>query len=410
MSSTTFDTRGGESWADVARAVYGSEGRAQSIALANPGLSAPLPPGERLQVPVRADAPPSAQDAEGLDEVAVRIDGRRFRWWETVTVRRAIDEVDTVELSAPFEPDRAEFRSAFRPLAYRGIDVAVGGDAIFTGTALTVAPSSTPEARTVTAGGYSLPGVLVDCTASGETPSLEFIGLTLRDIAEELAEPFGLGVSFEDGADPGPAFFDVSIGAAQAVMPFLAELAQQRGLVIGSNRAGDIVFRQSVRPGEPVAVLGSEHAGPVRSVTPQFRPQQYYSHITGTEPEIIGMPGGRVTIRNRRLDAIRPYTFTVPDTQEDDLETATRAKIGRMFGDAASWTVELTTWRDPAGELWKPNTTVKLHWPSAMIYQPYEFLIRAVELRATANRREASLELVLPGAYRGDIPEALPWD
>lgn len=408
--STTFETRGGESWADVARAVYGSERGERGIALANPGLAEPLPPGERLQIPTRVETPEVLTDAAELDEVAVRINGRRFRWWESVTLRRAADSVDTFELSAPFEPDESEFRENFRPLAYQGVSVAIGGEPFFNGTMLAVAPSSTAEARTVTAAGYSLPGVLEDCTASGDTPSLEFIGLNLREIAEELLDPFGLRVVFEDGAEPGMAFLDVSIGAGQAVMPFLAQLAQQRALVIGSNRAGDLVFRQSAQPGNPVAVFTPDQPGPVRTVTPQFRPQQYYSHITGMEPEIIGITGGRVTIRNRRLDAIRPHVFNVPDTQDTDLETAVQAKVGRMFGDVAAFTVGVTTWRDPSGALWRPNTTVQLHWPGAMIYRPYEFLIRAVELEAVGDRRAASLELVMPGAYRGEVPENLPWD
>ena len=411
MSFTTFEARGGESWAAVARSVYGTDTGSRRIAQANPGLSEPLPAGVRVQVPPRDGDPrplPRTGDG-GPEEVEVRIAGERFRWWESVTIRRSIDNVDELSLSAPFEPDRPEFRRAFRPFSYSACAVAIGGDLVFSGTMLAVNPAATPDGVSVAAGAYSFPGVLADCTPSPEAESLEFLDLNLDQITRELLEPFGLRVAFEGAAVPGPRFADVSISVAEPVLPFLARLAKQRGLVIGSDPAGRLVYRQSVQTGAPVAVLRASERGPVTSVTPTFRPRQYFSHLTGLEPEIIGTEGGRFTVRNERLDAIRPHAFSVPDTEEGGAEAATRAKAGRMFGDAAAYAVELDTWRDPAGRLWAPNTTVELDWPSAMIYGRYEFLVRSVELRATGSERSATLALVLPGAYSGEIPGRLPW-
>lgn len=408
---TTFKTRGGESWADVARNVHGSPAGARAIALANPGASEPLPAGLRVLVPPQ-DGEPRAlplTGGGGPDEVEVRIDGERFRFWESVTIRRALDSVDTFSLSAPFEPDRPEFRRAFRPLSFQPLTVAVDGEPLFSGTLLAVTPASTQDGRSVAVGGYSLPGVLGDCTASAETPSLEFFGATVTEIARELVEPFGLRVALERGAFAGERFADVSLSASEPVMPFLARLAQQRNLVIGSDVAGRLVFRRSVQPGRPVAVFTQGEPGPVLSVSPAFQPQQYFSHLTGIEPEIIGIPSGRHTVRNARLDVVRPFTFSVPDTEEGGLEEAAQAKAGRMFGDAVRYSVRLNTWKDPRGELWKPNTTLVLDWPDAMVYRRFEFLVRAVELDATASERSATLELTLPGAYSGEIPEELPW-
>lgn len=411
MSFTTFETRGGESWAEVARSVYGSDTGARRIAHANPGLSEPLPAGVVVQVPPR-DGEPRALPRTGEggpDEVEVRIAGERFRWWESVTIRRSLDNVDEFSVNAPFEPDRPEFRRAFRPLSYQATTVAVGGEPLFSGTLLAVNPSSTADGRTVAAGAYSLPGVLADCSPSPESDSLEFLELDLGQIARELLGPFGLRVEFEGDASPGSIFSDVSMSVGQPVLPFLAQLAKQRGLVIGSDESGRLVFRQSAQPGQPVAVLTESQPGPVLSIAPAFKPRQYFSHLTGLEPEIIGGDTERVTVRNERLDAVRPHAFTVQDTEEGGVGVAVRAKAGRMFGDAVTYTVELNTWRDPSGALWVPNTTLILDWPGAMIYGRYEFLVRSVELRATSSRRVATLELVLPGAYRGEIPGRLPW-
>ena len=81
-----------------------------------------------------------------------------------------------------------------------------------------------------------------------------------------------------------------------------------------------------------------------------------------------------------------------------------------MFGAMASYSVALSTWRDPAGNLWAPNTTLKLQAPGAMIYNSYEFIVRSVEFSKDSTSETARLNLVLPGAFSGQIPEALPWD
>lgn len=39
------------------------------------------------------------------NETAIRIAGRRFRFWTDVEITRAIDALSTVTFSAPFEPD-----------------------------------------------------------------------------------------------------------------------------------------------------------------------------------------------------------------------------------------------------------------------------------------------------------------
>ena len=106
----------------------------------------------------------------------------------------------------------------------------------------------------------------------------------------------------------------------------------------------------------------------------------------------------------------RPFAFDVPDTVDADLKTATEAKAGRMFGNVSLYSVQVDTWRDPLGELWKPNTTLTLLAPDAMVYNEFEFIIRSVRYERNEASEIATLELALPGSFSGKIPEALPWD
>ena len=155
----------------------------------------------------------------------------------------------------------------------------------------------------------------------------------------------------------------------------------------------------------------AEGSPPLVSVTPNFKPGAYFSHITGIRPSKSGSRGSQFTAKNERLDGIlRPHTFTAGDVKGGELEDAVRAKLGRMFANIATYSAVVVGWRDDNGDLLEENKTIKLTAPSAMIYQPYEFLIRNLDLRQGPDVEYAVLNLVLPGVFSGEIPGRFPWD
>ena len=401
----------GDTFEAISRKVYGTEAGVDLLQSANPGVSEPLSAGTSLVTPVDPAAPARFQQdgpANSPDEVAIKIAGERFRFWESVTIERQADGLATVDFTAPFEADNQKFRQIFRPLSYQTVEITVGGEPFFSGVMLSPLPDLKPDRRTVSVSCYSLPGVLQDCTAAASSYPIEFDGYNFQQIAQALIRPFGLSVEF--AADPGPAFERVALEPDQKVWGFLVKLAQQRNLILSDTPSGALRVGQSGETGHPVAILRQGEA-PLGEVAPNFRPQQYYSHVTGLQPAMTGVDGSQFTVKNGLLpDAVRPFTFKGDDTTPGDIKAAVEAKAGRMVAGSASYSVPVAAWRDPTGRLWTPNTTIKLLAPGAMIYTPYEFLIRKVTLNATADRRDAVLGLVLPGVFSGVLPESLPWD
>lgn len=408
--STTYRTVAGDTFATVARKTYGTEKEATRLAKANPGTDEPIPSGTVLFVPQQDVFAPSTS-SENADEVAVFIDGERFRFWETVTITRSLDTFDTIELSAPFEAGNASFRQTFRPLSYKPLSVTVGGSPLFTGTMVGVEPSLSSKQKTVVVTGYALPGVLNDCTppaASFGAYQLEYNQQTLEQIAADIISPFGLTV--ESTGETGTPFERVSCGTGKTVLAFLTELARQRGRVLSNTELGALLVRTAAGAGQPVAQL-RQGEPPLLTAKPTFDAQQYYSHITGIEPVVLGLSGSQFTVKNDRLtQAVRPHTFDASDTQDATVKTVVEAKAGRMFANAVTYECTASTWRDSGGQLWRPNTTLGLDAPDAMVYNGYEFLVRSVQFSATRTNRTAALGLVLPGAFNNEAPEALPWD
>lgn len=409
--STTYKTATGDTFESIARKQYGTETQAQRIAQANPGLTQPLPEGLEINTPVIPSAPKNTQQrgaANNEQEVALLIDGQRFRYWSDIVITRSIDAVDVVEFSAPFDVDAPGFKNTFRPYSFREVVITVGGEPLFTGTLIDVNPVIDPASKTIAVSCYSLPGVLGDCTAPASAFPLEYNNQGLKDIAAAQAGPFGIDVQLD--GDQGALFERVASEPEKPVLSFLIELAQQRNFIISSTPKGALLFAQSNPAGSPVAIL-RQGESPLISVTPAFTPQQYYSHITGIHPIALGTEGSQFTVKNPRLLGVtRPLTFTAKDAKVGDVKQAVEAKAGRMFGNMVVYTADVATWRTPSGELWAPNTTIKLIAPDAMIYNEYSFIVRNVQFVKNGSEETATLTLVMPGSFSGEIPESLPWD
>lgn len=406
MSSIT--ARSGDTFESISRRTFGTETKAQALRRANPSVSEPIAEGATVTVPVIPGAPKDKANTIEGDGIGVIVDGAQFTAWTDVSLTLSIDKPPALSMTSPWLPGSEEMRRVFRPFSFQPISVSIGDDAVFTGTMLTPAPASTPGGHVISVSAYGLTGTPYDCTAPASAYPLEFDNLTLDAIAGQLLAPFGVAVEFT--ADAGAPFERVSMQPAEAVMGFLAGLAKQRNLVIGETPKGAAQFRQSATAGAPVAIL-EDAKPPVTGVAPSFNAQGVFSDITALAPATPGLEGAQATAKNTRLEGVvRPHTFTASDTTAENLDTAAAAKLGRMYANAVSWSVQVPAWRGPSGDIWQPNTTVKLTAPNAMIYNRTEFLIKEVRLQADENGRSANLLIVLPGAYSGEVPEALPWE
>jgi prophage tail gpP-like protein len=258
---------------------------------------------------------------------------------------------------------------------------------------------------------------------TGEQTHFETRGLRLRQIAEMLCEPFGIGVRLDARASaalgqptPSPRDLDrvfpkVKLEPGGKIWDFLTSLAKQIGLVLADDAEGNLLLRKSVPVGGalPVAKL-EEGRPPLMSVTPTFRPQDYFSDVTVIAKKTRQHGASRWTAINPFLRSIvRPMTTTCDDIAQADVKATAEDQLARMLAKCASWDVELPTAVDPQGNLYQPNTLVQLRAPGAMIFGFHDFLIRSVVMREDKDGTTCKLGLVLPGAFTGQMPPLLPW-
>jgi prophage tail gpP-like protein/phage tail protein X len=419
-----YSAQAGDTFAAVARKVYGSEGFAGRVRTANPGLTEPLPAGAQVLTPGAPEVAQVSQwSASSPTECAAVIDGQRFRYWTSAAFTQAVDSIDTLELVCPFDPNEPAHRQFFKPFKFQSVQFLVGGQVVFTGVSLGASPNIEPDGVGVSLKAYASCGVLQDCTLPISALPMEFDGLNFRQIAERVAAHFGISVTVD--GDPGAVFEDdgkVSLQASDPVLNFLSSLAAQRNYVLTSKPDGGLWARQFVSPDGQTDTLIKTQApaqlaarlvqgqSPLVSVSAEFNPQQFYSHITALEYADVETGGAAFTARNTLCPTLRPLNFAVQDAEEAGVKTAALAKLGRMYAGMATYRVTVATWLDAKGQRWAPGAAVSLHAPGAMVYAPYTLMIRAVDFLRDSTSETATLELVLPVAFTGAQPERLPWD
>ena len=397
-----YSAKSGDTFERVSRIIYGFESNSGLIATANPGVSDPIPEGTPLTIPRNSKALAN-RPAGSSEEVSIEIEGVRYRFWTRAVINLSIDQIATVAFSAPFDSESKSFRKTFSQLSYKPLDLFIGGEQIFSGTMMSISPAITPSSKTIEVSGYAKSGVLNDCTIPLGA-DVEFNDQGLSAIAKALLKPFGIEAKFDD--DEGAIFDVVAIEPDETIMPFLIKLAKQRGLVVTSSKDGGLVFLKSKINGRPVASF-KQGASPLISVTSNIDPQSYYSHISA----IDSAGGGEeyTEINPLLTGVLRPSTAVAGDTEGAGVKEAAQSRAARMFAESASYSVELSTWRDSLGNLWKPNTIVKLIAQDAMIYDHYNFLIKSISFSRDASSETATLKLVIPEAYSGLMPRKVPW-
>lgn len=396
-----------DTFASIARRVYGDDQLESVLKKANPGAT--LEPGSTIIV---VDLPgqdifPKAQNRSSVtDAVSVLIGGQSFVHWTSLSIDMSIDSPGVVNLTAPFDPENKALRALFRPFSYESIRIFINNSLLFTGFLLPPQVSLNKE-RVISVTCYARPAVLNDCTVPISALPVEFNKVSLEDITKTLIEPFGLTSVFLN--PPNESFSRQAIAIDEKILPFLVDLSKQAGLIFRSGADGSLEFFKPSSVGTSDIFFESGVA-PVLDARVDFAPQEYYSHITGVHSGKPEKPGGTYTLKNPHLNTVRPFTFIAGDVGSGGIQEAVKVKMSRMFGNAVKYTLEIVGWRGPNGEILEPGCLVSLLAPDIMIYIETQFIISSITFRQDQQEQVASLTLVLPESYSGEVPAILPWD
>jgi prophage tail gpP-like protein len=284
------------------------------------------------------------------------------------------------------------------------------GELQFNGYLLTPDPELQAEAAEITLQGYPLCGILNDCTFPPSKYPLGYYNVTLQNIADSAAAAYGITVVCKDG--PGAPFAEVTVEPTEKVLSFLLKLAQQRKFLFTNDENGRLVFYKAAK--QSAFAQFKQGKLPLLSVAARFNAQGFYSHITGHAKSDTLQKALSYTYENKYLinkGVSRHETILVDDAETlADLENAVKAHAGRMFAGCISYSLKCAGHLNDTGKLFKKGMTVCVEAPGAMITRQTNFTARNIKLTRDETGKTAELELVLPGSFTEETPEALLWE
>ena len=338
------------------------------------------------------------------DEIRLIVNGKTFKNWSGVTITQALDQAaDAFSVEAPFDPERAELRQAFRPFGYQPVQVYLDDDLVLTGIIDKVEPKLSSDNRTLTVSGRSLAGKIIDCSIDGP---LEYNFKFLADLAIHLCSPFGITVQWPNNRPIEGA----RATYGQTVYELLNSLAAPANLFLHSNPDGELVIfwgRELLNIASSASLVEGE--SPLLSVTASFDNSQRFSKYKaatqyGGESNIEGIANDSGVPINR------PHLVIVGDADADPGQTASRQRT-KAIASAVAVSASITGWRNSNGQLWKKGQAVTLKAPSVMLYKEAKYSIVGATMRIdTSKGKVTDLRLMLPEILGGEIPQVVPWE
>jgi len=338
------------------------------------------------------------------EAVKLIIDGQVNEGWESVSIEQNLNAICagfglTVTETWPGQPERR----IIAPGA--AFDLYIGDERLITGWLDEPVRDMDDRGQTITVTGRDRTSDLIDCSAVHKPGSWR--NQKLEKIATDLLSPFGLTVKAE--ASTGPAFAHFALDQGETVADALTRLARLRGLLVGSDRQGNLILHQpSPKRVNTALVLGQN----LKTLRVSDSAAERFSHII-----VKGQQQGGDTVaakdaaspkgeaRDPGMTRYRPLII-ISDDQSTVAGLKARAQWEVTARSARAQSVEATVkgWRDDDGNLWTPGALVPVRAARANVEA--ELMIAGVRFELGSETTTA-LTLVRPEAFSLEpLPEA----
>lgn len=338
-----------------------------------------------------------------------RIRNYKITFFNDFTLSLKYDSVGSAfSFTFKFNPKNPEHKEVMCIGHYHLCKVTHNGETLLTGYILSQDFNSSPVPEMVTISGYSLPGVLEDCEIPTKLYPLQSDGLSLRNIAQKLIQPFGLQLVVDSSvASLVDSTFNTSTATdSQTVKSYLSELASQKNVVISHDEFGRLLFTKAKTNLQPVLDFNVPQNGiPATSMKLSYNGQAMHSHITvQKQASSDGGNAAEYTIRNPFVinSVYRPKTMSQNSGDDNDTEKAAKTALSAELKNI-KLTINTDRWIVD-GKILKPNNTITVTNPQCYLYNKSTWFIESIDYKGDEKINTAVLNCVLPCVYDGSTP------
>lgn len=337
-----------------------------------------------------------------------RIRNRKVDFFNTFNLNLQYDSVaSSFGFSFYFNPDNKEHVEMACIGHNHLVRVEHNGELLLTGFLLSQGFTDAPVKSLCKFGGYSLTGVLEDCQIPTSIYPLQSDGLTLRQIATKLLNPFKIGLKTANGVNIDSVFKTTTADETQTIKDYLTELATQKNIIITHDSEGNLLFTQALKKQTPILDFFPGQPGST-DMNLTFNGQAMHSHITVVkQASMDGGNAGQYTIRNPYVPFVyRPKVMNQTSGTDNDTQSAAKNALAAELKNL-KLVINTDRWTDANGKIIKPNNIITVLNPEIYLFKKTKWFVESVNFVGDNENLTASITCVLPEVYNGEHPEYL---
>jgi len=371
------------------------------------------------------------------------VGGEEYSGWKTLRVTRGLERCVSdfeVTVSERWGVDE----EIWQILPGEALEIKFEDETVLTGYVDAYRPSYDAGSHDVRLSGRSKTCDFVD--SSVLVDGGQFTGMTVGEIATELAKPFNLEVVVETDGPPEP---EVQVQQGETCFALVERLSRLQELLVTDDAAGRLVlcragsgqatalrhgrniksasadldnsqrFSEYIvkaqRPGNNKRAADDAVSGGdsipweptlqqlrnIPNICDRYRQRMALLRRSGgkTNPKALTQIGAAV--RDEGVTRYRPHLI-VAEAQADDAHAQKRAEweMRRRLARAIRATIQVNGWRQQDGRLWTTNEMVEVSAPWLAL--DHELIIAQVQYSFDDGGEMTGLELTLPDAF---LPE-----
>lgn len=335
----------------------------------------------------------------------VKINGQYYLFFNELNIDLKLDSIaSTFSFNARFNPNNENHKKLFKPLLYSKVEIYNDNDdLIFTGTIINHSFTSDSKNNLVAVSGYSLPGVLEDCTTPVKNYPLESTNRSLKDISERLCGLFGIKVVIDSsvGNDANRVYKKSVASPTDTIKSYLNKLTSQRNVILSHDKHGRVVLFKPNGEGKPKYSFNKENALNMSFGVNGQGLHSLISVVRQPSAENAGV-STQDSISNPLISVFRPTTKVLNSGEDTDTKNAADNEMASEL-KAISLSVSLVGLFDDI----EPGDIIEIQNNEIFIYNKTNFIVSGVKFSINQSAQLTDLSLVLPETYTSKAPKKI---
>jgi len=333
----------------------------------------------------------------------IKINNVFYIHFNDFTLTSPLDSVaSSFSFTVRYDPKNKEHRELFRPLAFHGVEFYNDkGQVFFTGTIVSHNFNSKESPDLVQLSGYSLPGILEDCTIPYSAYPLESLSSSLKEITEKILKNFGLVLRIDSSVakEVNTPYKKSTAKPEGVVKDYLAKLAAQRNIILSHDIHGRLVY---FRPDPDAKAIRFYNKENTTRMGLDISGQGMHSELTilrqqpGKDKSNVSASD---TIKNQLVKKYRPSVQLMTSGEETD----TKAAVENYLADELKnikLDIDINRW-----DGMMTGDIIEVQNDEIFIHKKTRFMVASTTISENSDGRTMSISAVLPESFIGKTPK-----